>query len=477
MYVLLGSFLACLSPEGDGPDRADDPEPLVLFDEWPDYTPAGDAVYIRYDEVPNMVRATPAGVEVLDLGGRVPLWAEATPDGRFLLVLTSSDAGIEHVLIEDGAIAMVFPDQETNRVEVSPDGRHLALWYDGTLDPHTELLVDVGQITLVDTEAGVATRVATSLVPRTVSLGDERGLIVGTRGALGLDLLTQTAGQDYDFEGEGVENGAWGYWGVLSADEAYGLVSAEPDEADDTVVRLGLAERSFLTVESPLSPEYDGVRYEVAPRLFRVGDALFAHTDSGGLATLEPETLAFTVLDPDVHFSLIEVQEDRAVLYDQDGETAGEEGTHILWTDPLALHWEPVNGRVNGIWFGDDHAVLQRYEGETWHVKVLDLGTGATWLKALQDVPDWGALMTVNGSPMALLAISGVDSYGLLPLAAGSSLASVGTERLLFGAMANDEAFYVTDMDDAGFIGFVDPLALQQIEYSDFTELDLLRER
>lgn len=469
VHLLWGSLLACVVSQGNDPDGADDLAPLVLTDEWPDYTPAGDAVYIRYDDVPNLVRATPAGVEVLDLGARVPLWAEATPDGRFLLVLTSSDAGVEHVLVEDGAIALAFPDQESNRVAASPDGRHLALWYDGTLDPHTDLLVDVTQITLVDTQAGTATRVATDLAPRTVSLTDETGLVVGPQGALGLDLLTQTAGQAYDFADEGIDDGAWGYWGVISADEAYAFVSADPDEMDDTVVRFGLTGRSVLTAQAPLSPEYDGWRDERSPRLFRVGDALFAHTDSVGLATIEPETFAFSLVETDVPFSSVEVQADRAVLY-------GAEGTWLLWTDPVALHLDHVSTGQNQIWFGDDHAVLQRYEGGTWHAKVLELETGATWLQPLQDVPTWAALMTVGGEPTVLLEIHGVDTFGLLPLVEGSTVAAGGVPRVLFGAMANDEAFYVTGLEADGFVGFVDPVTLEQTEYRDFTELDLLRE-
>jgi hypothetical protein len=471
--LLWGSLLACGSPDGEGPDSPDGDgpaqlDPVVLTDEYPDYTPAGDAVYIRYDDVPNMVRATPAGVEALDLGARVPLWAEATPDGRFLLVLTSSAAGVEHVLVEDGAIVMAFEDQENNRVAASPDGRHLALWFDGTQDPHTELLVDVGQVTVVDTELGVATRVATDLVPRSVSLAQGTALVVGTRGALSIDLLTQTVGETYDFEGEGIANGAWGYWGVISADEAYGFVSGEPDEMDATVVRLGLAARSVLPIEAPVDEEDERIGNEKTPWLFRVGGSLFAHIDNIGLTTLDPETLAFSLVNAGVEFSMLQVQADRAVLY-------GGDGTHLLWTDPVSLHSDGVDSGQNRIWFGDDHAVLQRYEGETWHAKVLDLATGDTWLQPLQDVPEWAALMTVGGNPMALMAIDGVDTYGLLPLVEGSSLGSIGTERFLFGAMANGEAFYVTDRDEAGFIAFVDPVSFEQTEHRDFTALDLLR--
>ncbi|MES2638750.1 MAG: hypothetical protein V4850_04690 [Myxococcota bacterium] len=472
--LLWGSLLACVAPDGEGPDSPDgegpgEPDTLVLTDEYPDYTPAGDAVYIRYDDVPNMVRATPAGVEALDLGARVPLWAEATPDGRFLLVLTSSATGVEHVLVEDGAIVMAFADQENNRVAASPDGRHLVLWFDGTLDPHTELLVDVGQVTLVDTELGVATRVATGLVPKSVSVAHERALVVGTRGALSLDLLTQSAGEAYDFDAEGVASGAWGYWGVISADEAYGFVSGAPDEMDATVVRLGLAARSVLPTKAPVSEEDERIGNEQTPWLFRVGDSLFAHIDNIGLTTFDPETLAFSLVNARVEFSMMEVQADRAVLY-------GGDGTHLLWTDPVALHTDGVDSGQNRIWFGDDHAVLQRYEGEAWHAKVLDLATGDTWLQPLQDVLDWAALMTVGGSPMALVAIDGVETYGLMTLVEGASLSSIGTERFLFGAMANSEAFYVTDRDEAGFIAFVDPVSFEQTEHRDFTALDLLRE-
>ncbi len=61
--------------------------------------------------------------------------------------------------------------------------------------------------------------------------------------------------------------------------------------------------------------------------------------------------------------------------------------------------------------------------------------------------------------------------------AEGSTLVAGGDVRAQFGAMANDEAFWVAATYTDGFIGFIDPLTLVQTEYRDFTALDLMRER
>lgn len=462
---------ACGPPEAD-PDGA--PEPLVLADAYPDHAAAGDAVYIRYDGVPNMVRATPAGVEALDIGARRALWAEPTPDGRFLLVLAEGDAGVEHLLVEDGAVVMAFPGYETNHVSASPDGRHLALWFDGARDPHTDLLVDVTSVTLVDTEAGVATRLATALAPTTVTLGDTTALVLGPGGAVALDLLAQVPGEAYDFAAEGVAGDGWGHWGVLSPEEAWALVSTRDTTEDDTVVRLGLATRSVLTAEAPLSHHSaDGYGDERAPRLFRVGDTIFAHTSEVGLATVDPETLAFSLVAPGLQFSDVVVQGRRALL----SLTSGEGAAHLLQADPVAIH-EAVFDQLHGpVWLGDEHAVTAHFQGGAWYAKVLDLATADTWTQAVQDIPVQGALVTGPDGPVALLEIHEVETYGLWRFLDASPLEAVGRTGESLGAMANDEAFWIHAGYEDGYIGFVDPVTGAQTEYRDFTDLDLMRER
>lgn len=463
--LLAVHLLAC------GPAAVDDtggPAPLVLEDPSPDHLPVGDAVYLRYDGVPNLVRATPAGVEVLDLGGRTAVHAEATADGRFLLVLAEGEAGLEHLLVEDGAIRMAWADQETNRSAVSPDGRHLVLWHDDAIDPRTDQLVDPTEITLVDTVAGAVSRVVTGVVPKTVAVGRSAVLVVGPTGAMGLDLATQTPTQGYDFAEEGVADGAWGYWGALSPDEAWAFVSGDVDEPDATVARLGLASRSVTTVQAPGAGG--------APRashLFRVGDVLFVNDPDHALSTLDPDTLAFTAVEADVDYLQMEVQADRAVLY---GDAAGTgDGTWLLWTEPeVAVHLDPAESGTHTIWFGADHAVIQHYTGGTWHAKALELATGDTWLAPVQDILVAAAVIDDGAGPHALLQIHGVASFGLLPLAEGSAITAAGTLRDGgFGAMANDEAFYVAGVDDDGYIGFIDPLTGEETGYDDFGALGL----
>jgi hypothetical protein len=466
LYGCGGSGNPSDPPTDDSGPTADDPD-LTMDDPSAFAVLADDAVYIKYGEAKQMVRATPDGVSALDIGAPVVHWMDGGPDGSLLHVLAEGDAGLEHVFVKDGSIMFRLPAVGTSGMTTSPDGRHVALWFDDARDPIVGNVVDLRIVTFVDTSTGKWTDIATGVTTKTVVMNDDTGLVVGAEGAVSVDLSTQTILQSYDFASEKVErfeaDGA-----VLSPDGAYGLISeavvyGDDGYEDEQWIRVELADHRLDVWDQPYGVDTHGSTF------FTLGGHVFVDASSGGLAKVDVTAMTIDVWATAVSFDSLSIVGNTAVLFSQTGPNTfvdADAGT----VTPYAIPHQ------HDAWVVGGYLVAQTLDDGAWSVTAVNVATGWSSSAPLVDRIYMSPAIARAGSNDALLMyVKNVDDFVLMPLVDDGALTSAGPNDKFFGTMPDGETFYaVAEGSSTGRVVFIDPATGEQTVYSDLTSLGIL---